>query len=315
MTAAPTPPLTGAARAKAIKRVLWAILFANWAVAAAKVVWGVWIDSTSMQADGLHSFIDGGSNVIGLVAMHFAAAPADDEHPYGHQKFEALASLAIGVMIGMGVLELGRMAFHSLSGQVRPTPTPAAFAVMIGTLLVNTVVTRLEARAGKRLGSGLLLADAKHTLSDVFVTLAVLASLALTALGLERVDGIVAVGVLGFVAFTGFQIIRQSVSFLSDTVQLAPEDVQKTCAGVPDVLAIRDVRSRGVEAAVYVDLKVDVAPNLPIARAHEAADAVERAIRARYPQVVDVVVHVEPAGPLSPAAPSAAPAPAAPASE
>lgn len=313
--ASPSPPLTGAARAKQIKRVLWAILLANWAVAAAKVLWGFWIDSTSMQADGLHSFIDGGSNVIGLVAMQFAAAPADDDHPYGHQKFEALASLAIGVMIGMGVLELGRMAYHALAGDVRPTPTPAAFAVMISTLVINTLVTRAEAKAGQRLGSGLLLADAKHTLSDVFVTLAVLASLGLTALGIERVDGFVALGVLGFVAYTGFQIIRSSVSFLSDSVQLDPDAVRRACSGVPDVVALREIRSRGVEAAVYVDLKIDVAPSLPLAKAHEASDAVEQAIRAAFPQVVDVVVHVEPDGVLSRPGPiRAPPGPSAPAS-
>jgi cation diffusion facilitator family transporter len=99
-----------AERNRAIRIVLWAVLAANWVVAGAKLALGLVIDSTAMTADGLHSFIDGGSNVIGLVAMHFASQPADREHPYGHQKFEALAALAIGVMIGMAVLELGRMA-------------------------------------------------------------------------------------------------------------------------------------------------------------------------------------------------------------
>ena len=137
-----------AARHAAVRKVLWWILVANWAVAVIKLVLGLLSNSTAMTADGMHSFIDGGSNIIGLVAMHFAAQPADDEHPYGHQKFEALASLAIGVMIGVGVMELGRMAFNAIINDVHPAVGPLQIAVMVGTLVVNLFVTRIEAAQG-----------------------------------------------------------------------------------------------------------------------------------------------------------------------
>lgn len=281
-------------RNRAVTRVLWAILVANWAVAGLKLAAGLVSGSAAITADALHSFIDGGSNVIGLVAMHFASQPADAEHPYGHQKFEALASLAIGVMIGMGVLELGRMAFDALIHNRHPEVGPAALAVMIGTLVVNVIVTRVEAAQGRRLKSTLLLADASHTLSDVFVTLAVIASLILSALGVGRADGIVALLVLGFVAYTGWKIISQAIGILADTARVDPERLESTVRALPGLRDVRSVRSRGLEGHVYVDLVVQVDPGLSLHSAHELAHDVEAAVMKSFPEVVDVVVHVEP---------------------
>lgn len=281
-------------RSRSIRNVLWAILVANWVVAGGKLVLGLATGSAAMTADGLHSFIDGANNVIGLVAMHFASQPADIDHPYGHQKFEALAALAIGAMIGVGVIELGRSAFNAIAHNVTPVVSTESIAVMVGTLIINGVVTRIERGYGQRLESTLLMADAQHTLSDVYVTVSVIFSLILSRLGVGRADGAVALGVLVFVAWTGWQIVKQAVGILADSARLAPDEVIRICAGIPDVRAVREIRSRGLEGAVYVDLKLDVDAQLSLERAHLASDAVELAISRSFPQVVDVVVHVEP---------------------
>lgn len=284
-----------ATRNRAVRRVLWAILVANWAVAGLKLGIGLFAKSAAVTADGLHSLIDGGSNVVGLVAMHYAGQPADEEHPYGHHKFEALASLFIGVMIGMGVLELGRMAFNAIIKNEHPDVGPLSIAVMVGTLVVNLFVTRIEAAQGKKLKSALLIADASHTLSDVYVTISVIASLALVWAGVGRADGIVALLVLVFVAYTGWKIIRQSVGILADSARVDPEKVRELLKGVPEVLGAHAIRSRGLEGSVYVDLVIHVDPSLDLRSAHQVADTVEQRITKDFPEVVDVVVHVEPA--------------------
>ncbi len=284
-----------AERNRKVRRVLAGILVANWAVACAKLVFGLLNQSASVTADGLHSFIDGSSNILGLVAMTAAARPADEDHPYGHGKFEAIASLGIGAMIGIGMLELGRMALDSLMHDKHPQVTPIMAGVMAATLVVNLAVTRVERYFGQQLKSTLLLADAQHTLSDVFVTLAVLVSLGLVWLGYPRADGVVALLVMVFVAFVAYGIVRQAVGILSDTVRLDAAQVGQLTMGVPGVLSCRDVRSRGMEDSVYVDLKIEVDPQLTTAQAHEVADQVEQRLQASFPQVVDVVVHVEPA--------------------
>lgn len=288
--------MTDQERHASVKKVLWWILGANWAVASAKLVLGVIAGSTAMTADGMHSFIDGASNIIGLVAMHFASQPADEEHPYGHQKFEALASLAIGVMIGMGVLELGRMAFNALIHGTHPEVGPLQIAVMVATLVINLIVTRVEAAQGRKLKSSLLLADATHTMSDVFVTLAVIISLVLSFVGINRVDGVVALGVLGFVAWTGWGIVRQSVGILADSSRIEPDKVRALLGAITEIRQVRSVRSRGLDGAAYVDLIIHVAPELSVKAAHEVTDRVEAEIKQAWPEVIDVVVHVEPLG-------------------
>ncbi|XHF07085.1 cation diffusion facilitator family transporter [Archangium gephyra] len=282
-------------RNRKVRTVLATILLANWAVAVAKIVFGWMNDSAAVTADGVHSFIDGGSNVLGLVAMSVAARPADEDHPYGHGKFEALASLGIGMMIGIAMLELGRMAFDSLLHDRHPVVTPLMAGVMVGTLLVNLAVTTIERKQGEKLQSPLLLADARHTLSDVGVTLAVLGSMGLVWLGFPKADGVVTLGVLVVVARVAWSIVKQAVGILSDTARLEPQKVEQLTLQVPGVRSCRDVRSRGMEGTVYVDLKIEVDPQLTTAQAHELADAVEARIQAEFPEVVDVVVHVEPA--------------------
>jgi cation diffusion facilitator family transporter len=289
------PALSAPARTKAVRAVLWIVLLSNWAVAAAKFVYGLYTHSTAMTADGLHSFIDGGSNVIGLIAMHYAGQPADEEHPYGHHKFEALAALAIGVMIGMAVIELGRLAFEAIIQNVHPEVGLPSLLVMIGSIAVNLAVTRFELRQGQKLKSTLLLADAQHTLSDAYVSGAVIVSLILSWFGVGRADGLVSLAVLGFVAWAGWSIIKQSAGILADTARLDPSKVREACAAIVEVRDVRDVRSRGMEGSVYLDLKIHVDPQLTIQSAHAVSDAVEQAISVAFPEVVDVVVHVEPA--------------------
>jgi len=290
----PAPQAAHAERNRKVRRVLAAILAANWAVAIAKLAFGLLNHSASVTADGLHSFIDGSSNIIGLVAMTAAARPADEDHPYGHGKFEAIAALGIGAMIGIGMLELGRMALDSLLHDRHPQVTPTMAAVMGVTLVVNLAVTRVERSYGEKLKSTLLLADANHTLSDVFVTLAVLVSLGLVWLGYPRADGVIALVVMVFVAWVAYGIVRQAVGILSDSARLDVEKVSQLTRSVPGVRSCRDVRSRGMEDSVYVDLKIEVDPNLTTAEAHAVADQVEQQLHTAFPQVVDVVVHVEP---------------------
>lgn len=281
-------------RNRKVRTVLAAILAANWAVALIKLLLGLRSGSAAVTADGVHSFIDGGSNVLALVAMSVASQPADEDHPYGHGKFEALASLGIGALIGTSMLELGRMALDSLLHGRHPEVTPLMVGVMGVTLLVNLIVTRVEHHWGQKLQSPLLLADARHTLSDVGVTLTVLASLGLVWLGYPKADGLVTLGVMFFVARVAWGIVKQAVGILSDTARLDKQKVATLTLQVPGVRSCHDVRSRGMEGTVYVDLKIEVDPQMSTAHAHELADAVEARLQAEFPEVVDVVVHVEP---------------------
>ena len=284
-------------RYRSIRNVLWVVLFLNLAVASAKLVYGLMSHSAAMEADGFHSMFDGASNVIGLVGMWFASRPADDEHPYGHAKFETFAAALIGVLLVFAGYTVGKGAIDSLSGRGLPTEvTTASFAIMLGTLAVNIFVTAWERRAGRRLGSEVLVADASHTLSDVAVSLGVITSLVIVKLGFEQADGIVALLVAVIIMRTAWGIMRGVLHTLGDAARLPADEVAAVARSVPGVDGCHAVRTRGSEAHVYVDLHVQVAPGTTVEEGHAVAHQVEEALRLQYGQITDVVVHVEPAG-------------------
>lgn len=281
-------------RIRSIRRVLWTILALNLAVALAKLGWGLVTHSSAMQADGFHSLFDGTSNVVGLVGMAIAVRPADRDHPYGHAKFETYASAAIAGMLVIAALRVATSAIGQLSGATSPRVDAVSFVVMILTLTVNVFVTTWEQRVGRRLGSEILIADASHTRSDILVSVGVLISLVLVSMGLTKADGIVALLVAGAIVYTAWGVIRQVGVTLSDTARIPVAEICEVVLAVAGVLGCHHIRTRGSEAAVYVDLHVQVDASRSVADGHRIAEEVERAIGARFAHVVDVIAHLEP---------------------
>ena len=162
-------------RAAKIRAVLATTLVLNWSVAALKLGYGSWSDTLSMLADGFHSLLDGSANIIGLIAMTVAFLPADRSHPYGHRKFESFASLGISLFLLLAAYGIGHGAFARWKVETSPRITLMSFAIMIVTMGVNLFVSWYETRVGRRLQSEILVADAMHTRSDLYASLAVLA--------------------------------------------------------------------------------------------------------------------------------------------
>lgn len=298
----PVEASEGEARIRAIKRMLWIILVLNLAVALAKLAWGLVTGSSAMQADGFHSMFDGASNVVGLVGMALAGRPVDRDHPYGHSKYETYASAIIGVMLVFAAWRIGSQAFMKLIGNA-PPPTVdwISFAVMFGTLIINLGVTTWEHRVGKRLRSEILVADASHTMSDAFVSIGVIISLVLVLIGekfgipiLLKADPVVALLVTVAIVYTAWGVFKQANETLSDHYRIEPAEICGVACDVDGVLGCHQVRTRGSEAEVYVDLHVQVDPSRTVADGHAIAEKVERAITDGFPQVADVIAHLEP---------------------
>lgn len=284
-------------RTREISAVLATILVLNLAVAAAKLWYGRASGALGIQADGLHSLLDGASNVIGLVAVMVASRPPDANHPYGHRKYETFAALAVAVMMIFGCWEIAEAALHRLRHPVAPTITGTGFVVLLATLAVNLGVTVYERRAGQRLQSEMLVADAAHTGSDVLATLLVLASFGAMKLGWVWADLVAAALVVGLVLKAGFGILQGTLSTLSDERRVDPGLVEEEALREEGALEVHNVRSRGPLDDVHVDLHVLVDPRMPIADAHALGHRVEARLRGRWPVFTDVVVHVEPALP------------------
>lgn len=289
--------MAGSDRARQVQRVVLAILWMNLAVAVAKAIYGLWAGSLAVASDAVHSGLDAGSNVMGLIALRLAAHPPDPEHPYGHRKIEIIAASLIGVLIAGGSAQFAWSAVHALM-ESRPAPATGVlgFVVVGATLAVNVLVATYEARRGRELGSAFLIADAAHTASDVLVTVAVLGSLALSQLGVAWADPATALLVILVIARVAWRILSSNVGILLDRAVIDAEAVRGAVQAVPGVASCHRVRSRGVQGAVHLDLHLLVDGDLPLREAHEISHTVESTLRTRFPGIVDVTIHVEPAG-------------------
>jgi cation diffusion facilitator family transporter len=227
--------------------------------------------------------------------MGMAARPADKDHPYGHGKYETYASAAIGAMLLFAAYRVGSSAIAGLSGDAEPTQvTAVSFAIMLGTMAVNIGVTLWERRAGMRLGSEILIADASHTSSDILVSLGVIVSLVLVKLGFPLADPIVALLVAVAILYTALGVFRQASATLSDSARIPAADICVVVESVPGVMGCHHIRTRGSAAEVYVDLHVQVDSALSVAEGHAIAETVERVLCSEFTTVVDAIVHLEP---------------------
>jgi cation diffusion facilitator family transporter len=281
-------------RYTAVVTVLVQVLILNVAVAAAKIVYGYISGAVSILSDGFHSLADSLSNVAALIGVYIARKPPDSDHPYGHRKFETLAAGIIAGFLMLVVVQIGQAAVHRLRTGSAPDITPAAFVVMIGTLAVNLVVTWYERRKARELGSEVLLADAMHTRSDVYSSLTVIAALAGTALGYPMLDPLAALVVIVFIAHAGWEIAVATSKILADRVVIDADDLRRVVLSVPQVLGCHHIRTRGPADHVFLDLHVWMRPEMRLDAAHETSHVVKDLLMARYPQIADAIIHIEP---------------------
>ncbi len=282
------------ARRHAVRRILIWILIANLLVASARYFYGIYSGLISVRADGLHAFTDGASNVVGLLALRFASAPPDPDHPYGHRKIEVAASLGIALMILVGMAEI----IEAIRARefVDPTLVPDGIALgLVGaTLGVNIAIAGAEARAGKRLKSAILRADARHTMTDSLATVLVLIGLLLMRIGYSSADVAAAALVVILIFLAAFSILRMALSSLLDKVQLDPERIRRVVLGIPDVEGCHAIRSRGQPDHIFVDLHLLVRPDMTVRDGHILSHRVTRALKRAIPEIADVMVHLEP---------------------
>ena len=288
-------PLAQEQRSPAVRRTLLIVLGLNAVVAAIKVLVGIDTGSLTVLGAALESGLDMMNNAVGMMLVTVAGRAPDEEHPYGHDKFETLGALGIVGFLSISCFELLREGIGSLISHSAPRDVSRVdLAVLVATLLVNIVVVAYERRRGRELGSSFLLADAAHTRSDIFVTLLALASLGLAHIGLGRLDAVLAILVGLMIARSGFAILRESIPVLVDERAIDARELRDVVLAVPRINDVRAVRSRSTASGqLFAEVTISVSANTSVADAHELADAVEASIAEKF-GTSEVTVHIEP---------------------
>jgi cation diffusion facilitator family transporter len=277
-----------------VRRVLLITLLLNLLVMLIKAGVGWWTGSLSLIADALHSVTDSASNVLGLVASRFSSPEPDRDHPYGHQKFEAVGALGIAAFLGIACFEILQGAIERIleGGQAVELSAIALWLVLL-VLGVNIFVAFYERRVGRRLGSNILIADAHHTMSDIWITITVLISLLGVWLGYQWLDIFLAFPVALLVFRSGWMVLRANLPWLVDEMAIAPEAIYRVVMQVPGVINCHDIASRGLLGRqVFMEMHLIVDAE-DVAAAHQITEAVEARLEEKYGPV-RISIHVEP---------------------
>ncbi|MCC5628944.1 cation diffusion facilitator family transporter [Nostoc sphaeroides] len=278
-----------------VRKVLIITLLLNLFVLGLKALVGYWTGSLSLLADALHSVTDSANNVLGLIASKFSSPQPDREHPYGHSKFEAVGALGIASFLGIACFEILQGAIERiLKGGGEPVRiSPPELWLLLIVLGVNIFVAFYERSVGRRVGSSILIADATHTMSDIWVTISVIGGLIGVWLGYQWMDLVLAFPVALLVFWSGWSVLKENLPWLVDQMAIAPEAIHAIATSVPGVINCHDIASRGVLGRqVFIEMHLIVdAPD--VETAHHITEEVESRLEERF-RPVRILIHVEP---------------------
>lgn len=288
----------GNSRLKRGLRATFLGMAVNTFLAGIKLVAGALGHSHALVADGIESLADILSSVIVWRGLVVAAAPADENHPYGHGKAEPIAAAMVSTML---LVAAAWIAVKSIQGIVSPhrTPEPFTLLVLVLVVVVKEFLYRFVASEAQSMESRAVHSDAWHHRSDAVTSLAAGIGITVALIGgkgYEAADDVAALVAAGIIAWNGWQILRPSLDELMDTAptQTVVNPIRNIAAAVPGVQRVEKCVVRKMGFHYFVDMHLEVDPSMTVSEAHEIAHRVKDAVRARMPKVFDVLVHIEP---------------------
>jgi len=277
-----------------VRKVLITTLVLNIFVMILKVVIAWWTGSLSLLADVLHSLTDSASNVLGLITTYFSSPYPDREHPYGHLKFEAVGALGIAAFLGIACFEILQGALERIfKGGSGVKISVSELWLLLIVLGVNIFVAFYERHVGKRVSSPILIADAKHTMSDVWVTITIIFGLIGVWLGYWWLDILLAFPIAFLVFWSSCLVLKDNVPWLVDEVAIAPESIHDIATSIGGILGCYDISSRGVIGRqVFIEMRL-IVNVYDIGTAHQITEELERILEERFGPA-RIFIHVEP---------------------
>ncbi len=285
------------------RRITHVSIWTNIVLTALKFAAGVFGHSQAMIADAIHSLSDFATDLAVLIGLRLSSKPRDDDHTYGHGKYETIVAAIIGLALGLVALEIAgsaiRRIFAAVNGQPIPTPSVYAFWAAILSIAVKEWLFRATRRVALATGSSSLLANAWHHRSDAFSSIATAAGVGAAALLGENwrvLDPIAALFVSLFLLRVGWRIIREQMGDLTDQ-SLAPavcEEILAMACGIPGIEEPHNLRTRMVGRHPVIDLHIRMRADLPLRQAHDIATTLERALQQRFGKETIANLHLEP---------------------
>lgn len=274
-------------------------LIVNVFLAAIKMLAGIVGHSHALVADAVESLADVFSSIVVWRAMVVAAEPADEDHPYGHGKAEPLAAAIVSAMLLVAAAWIMIGAFHAIS---KPHPAPKAFTlvVLLVVIAVKEGLFRFASRVAASVESGAVASDAWHHRSDAITSFAAAVGISVALIGgegFQSADDWAAIAAACVIAWNGARLLRPAANELMDRSpnREVIEQIKKIGEAAPGVARVEKCLVRKMGYQYFVDMHVEVDPQMTVQRSHEIAHDVKDKVRAQVPRVRDVLVHIEPA--------------------
>ena len=287
-----------AAREKIVRKVTWVGLWVNLFLAAIKFTAGIYGRSQALVADAIHSLTDLTTDIAVIAGSHYWSRPPDENHPYGHRRLETLVTVFIGVVLIAAGIGIGWKAISALQEKHASPPGWIAVAAALASIVCKESIYRWTAMTGRRLKSAALAANAWHHRTDAFSSIPVLIAVAGARVfpSWSFLDHLGAAVVSIFILHASIKIIWPGLSELIDVG--APKETRKKIRDIAlkneGVLQVHDIRTRYISSSIQVDLHIVVDGLITVRQGHDIADDVKARIIDRIPEVLDVIVHVDP---------------------
>ena len=296
MTEGSGPTATDPERYKAATKVTWIGALTNLVLAVVKGVFGVLANSQALVADALHSLSDLLTDGLVLVAVRMGAQEADADHPYGHGRFETLATVLLGLILIAAGLGIAVNATMRLTEGDIPLPTWPALVAAAFSIGANEWLFRIQIRIGRAHKASSVIANAWHHRTDALSSVAALAGIAGSMMGWMVLDTVAAVAVALMVVWAGGKLGWDAIRELVDTA-LDEQDVDRInrqIQRIEGVKAVHNLRTRRMGPEALVDVHIQVPGTISVSEGHQIAERVRQHLIQSHPEVSEVLVHVDP---------------------
>ncbi len=286
-------------RNETIKRVTWVGLLSNVVLSILKCILGYFGSSQAVIADGVHSLSDLTTDLAILIGIKYWSAPPDPKHPYGHHRLENIVTVFIGGILISVAIGISYNSIYTLTNpEDKLTPTWLAAVAALISIIVKELLYRWTAKEGDRVNSPSLRANAIHHRSDSMSSIPTLIAVCVASLSeeLKFVDQLGALIVSVFILKTGFEVIKESMSCLIDTSATEEDQskIMELTLAIDGVKSAHKVRTRKVAYGTYADLHIQVNGDLSVTVGHDISEEVKKILLQNGPNIIDVIVHLEP---------------------
>jgi cation diffusion facilitator family transporter len=266
------------------------------ALGVVKVLIGILANSHALIADGIHSFSDLLTDIMVWFFNRIGSMAPDEEHPYGHARFETFGTLILGTIL---IFVAGVLVYDSIQRLIVITdvalPSWPALLAALGSILVKEWLYHITVRLGNRSRSKLLIANAWHHRTDALSSCIVLLGVGGAMLGYSWLEMIAAIGVALMIAQIGWKLARQSVEELVDTAaeESYVTEIQQSIEGVEGVRGVHSLRTRRMGPDVLADIHLQVNPAISVSEGHHIGEWVSRTLLEEFTELNDVIVHID----------------------